>query len=95
MNKDDPKPTAKTDEDLEAEIREGRKFTLEEAIGRMAGKDLMKGASPVTRKRRAELRIEGYLETHFIDSEGALETVLLRRVSNSRYACSTPVTTNR
>ena len=32
-----PKQRSKADAELEREIREGRKFTLEEAIARMAG----------------------------------------------------------
>ena len=35
--------------------------TVLEAIGRMAGNDLMKGASPVTRKRQAELFMKDFL----------------------------------
>lgn len=66
------------DRELEREILEHRKFSLAEAIGRMGGGELMKGASPVTRKRQAELAIESYLEKHLRDSEGALERVLLK-----------------
>ena len=68
---------------IQREIREGRKFSLAEAVGRMGGSDLLKGASPVTRKRQASALIEQYLERHLIDSEGALLAVLLRRVKES------------
>ncbi|MBN1852666.1 MAG: hypothetical protein JW829_08075 [Pirellulales bacterium] len=71
------------DDQLEREIRSGRKFTLAEAIGRLGGKDLLKGTSPVTRKRQAELEVEQYLKQNLIDAEFALEVVLLRRVRNS------------
>lgn len=67
------------DRELERQIREQRKFSLAEAIGRMGGGELMKGASPITRKRQAELVIENYLEKHLRDAEGALERVLLKR----------------
>ncbi len=43
----------------------------------------MKGASPVTRRRQAELEVEQYLEEHLEDSEGALRIVLVRRVRES------------
>ena len=43
------KQRSEADAELEREIREGRKFTLEEAIVRMAGPGAMKGESPVTR----------------------------------------------
>lgn len=40
-----------TDAELQREIRAGRKFTLSEAIGRMAGPGAMKGVSPISRKK--------------------------------------------
>ncbi len=69
--------------DLVREIRSGRKFTVAEAIGRLGGSDLMKGASPVTRKRQVELATDLFLEEHLVDSEGALLVVLERRVRES------------
>jgi hypothetical protein len=71
------------DSDLEREIRAGRKFTLSEAIGRMAGGGLMKGESPVAPKRQAELAIEDYLRRHLTDAGGALGSALLRRIVRS------------
>lgn len=82
MSKGRGKPPTPEDADLEREIRSGRKFSIAEAIGREGG-DLMKGASPVTRKRQAEFEIEEYLECHLHDSEGALRAVLLRRTRES------------
>ena len=70
------------DAELEREIRSQRKFSLDEAIGRAAG-DLLKGTSPVTHERQAELAIEQYLESRLTDAEGALAIVLLRRVLGS------------
>ena len=69
--------------EIEREILARRKFSLADAIGRLGGSDLLKGASPVTRKRQAALQIEQYLERHLIDSQGALLAVLLRRVRES------------
>ena len=71
------------DAELEREIREGRKFTLEEAIARMVGPGAMKGESPVTRKEQAEAEIDNYLRQHLIDTSGTLPLVLYRRVKNS------------
>jgi len=79
----DATPPAGADEDREREARANRKFSLGEAIGRMAGHDLMKGASPVTRKREAELAIEDYLRRHMTDPGGVLRGVLLRHVGES------------
>ena len=76
-------PIGNPDEKLEREVRSERKFSLADAIGRLGGGDLLKGASPVTRKRQAELEIEQYLEQHLADAQGALRAVLLRRTGDS------------
>jgi hypothetical protein len=78
-----PKNLSAADAELEREIRNSRKFTLEEAIGRMAGPGMMKGESPVTRKEQAEAEIDGYLRRHLMDAAGSLPLVLLRHVKNS------------
>ncbi|WP_425619043.1 hypothetical protein NA78x_002773 [Anatilimnocola sp. NA78] len=65
------------------EIREGRKFTLAEAIGRLAGPGAMKGVSPATGKQQAEAVIERYLERHLNSPAGALPAVLFRQVRES------------
>ena len=74
---------SEADAELEREIRKERKFTLEEAIGRLIGPGGMKGASPVTRMQQAEVEIGSYLRTHLADAGGALEVVLHRRVKGS------------
>src|SRR6476660_7095386 len=74
---------SEADAELEREIREGRKFTLEEAIGRLAGPGAMKGESPVTRMQQAETEIGSWLRCHLTDSGCSLETVLHRRVKGS------------
>jgi hypothetical protein len=78
-----PKQRSLADAELEREIREGRKFTLAEAIGRMAGPGAMKGESPVTRMQQAEIEIGSWLRSHLTDAGGALEIVLHRRVKGS------------
>lgn len=80
MNEKEEKHLSKADAELQQEIRAGRKFTLGEAIGRMAGPGAMKGVSPITRKQQAEIEIEEFLKSHLSDSGGALRTVLLRRI---------------
>jgi hypothetical protein len=71
------------DAELEREIREGRKFTLEEAIARMAGPGAMKGESPVTRMQQAEIEVGTWLRTHLTEAGGPLEVVLHRHVKGS------------
>ena len=83
MSEDKKEDPSREGAEIEREIRSGRKFSLAEAIGRLGGGELLKGSSPVTQKRQAELEIERYLESHLVDSEGALEVVLLRRVRES------------
>ncbi len=83
MSEDKKDPPGPKDAEIEREIRSGRKFSLAEAIGRIGGSGVLKGASPVTQKRQAELEIERYLESHLVDGEGALEVVLFRRARES------------
>ena len=79
---------SEADAELEREIREGRKFTLEEAIARMAGPGAMKGESPITRMQQAEIEIGSWLESHLVDAGGSLEVVLHRRVKGSELLLS-------
>ena len=58
MSDDRRKPRLEADAELEREIRQGRTFTLEEAIGRLAGPGAMKGESPIARMKQAEIEIE-------------------------------------
>src|SRR5262249_40588089 len=71
------------DAELERKIRAERKFTLSEAIGRMAGPGMMKGVSPVTGKQQAVAEIQEYLGQHLADSAGGLSSALLRQVTES------------
>ena len=80
MNDDKPKRPSEADAELEREIRDGRKFSLAEAIGRLAGPGMMKGVSPATKKQQAEAKIESYLERHLMSPAGALSAVLFRQV---------------
>jgi hypothetical protein len=83
MSEDKKKQPSSEDARIEREIRSQRKFSVADAIGRMGGSGMMKGASPVTQKRQAELEIKQYLQSQLPDAEGALRVVLLRRVRES------------
>src|SRR5438477_11870367 len=74
---------SESDAELEREIRKGRKFTLQEAIGRLAGPGAMKGESPVPRLQQAEVEIASWLTSHLKDAGGALGVVLHRDVKGS------------
>ncbi len=80
---DDKRQPSEEDEKIAREARSGLKFTLAKAIGQLGGGDLMKGASPVTRKRQVEVATDLFLEEHLVDAEGALLVVLERRVRES------------
>lgn len=83
MSDNDKTQRCDADAELEREIREGRKFTLEEAIARMAGPGAMKGESPIPRMQQAEFEIEAWLSSHIVDGGGALKVVLHRHVKRS------------
>lgn len=76
------------DAELVRQIREGRKFTLADAIGRLAGPGAMKGVSPATGKQQAEAQIEKFLERHLSCPAGALSAVLFRQVRESEVLLS-------
>src|SRR5690242_10552685 len=82
MSDDPGQQPSQGEAELEGEIRRERKFTLAEAIGRLAGPGAMKGISPVTRLRQADLQIEAWLEKHLPDT-GGLAIVLHREVKES------------
>ncbi len=88
MSNDPAERPSEVGADLAREIQSERKFSLSEAIGRLAGAGMMKGVSPVTRKQQAEAEIQEYLGRHLADTAGALPGVLLRQVGESN-ACST------
>ena len=83
MRNDQDTQRHEADAELEREIRQERKFTLAEAIGRLAGPGAMKGVSPVTRKEQAAVEIENWLRHHMSTSHGELQVVLHRRITGS------------
>jgi hypothetical protein len=79
-----PNPNSSdNNEEIEREMRIHRRFSLNDAIGQASGGDFMKGGSPVTRKRQAELEVEEYLRCHLVDPGGVLRIVMLRRLGES------------
>ena len=83
MSENQDKQRSEADAELEREIRKERKFTLEEAIGRLIGPGGMKGESPVTRMQQAAIEVEFWLRTHLTDAGGALKVVLHRDIKGS------------
>jgi hypothetical protein len=68
---------------VEREIRRGRTFSLSDAIGRMGGEGMLKGASPVPPIEQTVAAIAIYLRAHLDDAGGVLAQVVLRHVKTS------------
>lgn len=75
---------------LERELRQGREFSLAEAIGRLAGSGGLKGASPVARLRQAQAEVEDLVRRRLHDPGGALIRVLVREIGESRALLDRP-----
>jgi hypothetical protein len=82
MSENNDKKRSEADAELEREIRKGRKFSMAEAIGRMAGPGAMKGVSPVTQQQQAVVELENWLRQHW-SAGGELQAVLLRYIRES------------
>jgi len=83
MRGDQDKQRSQANAELEREIRQGRKFTAQEAMARMIGPGAMKGGSPVSRVEQAETGIGTWLGSNLTDSTGALQAVLHRQLKGS------------
>jgi len=67
--------------EIERQARLHRKFSLNDAIGQLAGGgEFTKGGTPITRKRQAEHELDECLRRHLVDSGGVLRTVLSRHL---------------
>lgn len=83
MSDDQDKRRSAADAELEREIRQGRKFTAQEAMGRMIGPGAMKGGSAVPMVQEAEAGIGTWLRSNLTDSTGALQALLHRQLNGS------------
>jgi hypothetical protein len=83
MSDDQAKQRSEGDAELEREIRQGRKFTAQEAMGRMIGPGTMKGGSAVPRVQEAETGVGTWLRGNLTDSTGALQALLHRKIRGS------------
>lgn len=90
MAEQDKTDRSESEAALEREIRRDRKFSLNEALGRMAGQGMMKGGSPVSPLKQAELEIGLYLREHLSDASGVLPVVVLRKVTGSKLFLQSP-----
>jgi hypothetical protein len=81
---DEPEePQSKADDDIEREIRRGRKISARDVMARLAGPGAMKGASPVSPVQQAETEIGNWLADNLDDGYGALRAVVHRQLKGS------------
>ena len=85
MSDDKDKQRSEADAELAREIRQGRKFTAQEAMARMIGPGAMKGGSAVPRVQEAETGIGTWLRSNLTDSTGALQELLHRQLKGSEF----------
>lgn len=83
MSETKPPPPPDDGTAIEREIRRGRPFSMSEAIGRMGGGGMLKGASPVPPIEQTTAAIANYLRAHLADAGGILAEVVLRNVRTS------------
>lgn len=84
MMDDDPEDQqSETDDDIEREIRQGRKLTAKDVMAKLAGPGAMKGASPVSPIQQAETEIGNWLGANVSDDCGQLRVVLHRSIKGS------------
>jgi hypothetical protein len=82
MSNDQPKTRAEVEAELQREFLRDRKFSLADAISRLAGPGMMKGASPIPQKQQAEAEIENHLR-QYLGATDSLLGVLLRHAKTS------------
>lgn len=70
-----------SDDDIQHEIRQGRSFSLADAIGK-EGRDFLKGHSPVPRLVQARRTIIVFISRHLEDRAGALQATLIHWVES-------------
>ena len=83
MSENEDTKSAERKAEIEREARAHRKFSLNDAIGQLAGGEFTKGGTPITRKRQAEHELDEYLRRHLVDSGGVLKRVLSRHLGGS------------
>ena len=83
MSDTDRTPDSHPAAEAEREIRDKRRFTVEEAVGRLAGPGAMKGGSAVSRTQEAQNAVRAWLSANVPDPAGALNVVLHRNLRDS------------
>ena len=71
MHQDPDKQQSVADDEIEREVRQGRKVTAKDVMARMAGPGALKGASPVSPVQQAETEIANWLRVHAASADSA------------------------
>ena len=83
----DSNPNPSADRAIEREIRQGRKFTIADAIGK-EGSSFMKGESPVPKLLQVKHELIGFVGQHLHDPAGALHAILRDLIQSDDTVCS-------
>ncbi|WP_204137805.1 hypothetical protein [Halomicronema sp. CCY15110] len=75
------------DQAIEREIRQGRKYSLADAISQEGG-DFLKGESPIPKLVQVKSAIKHFINLHLSDAAGALQATLLTAVQSDDVICS-------
>ena len=80
-------PESEANQAIEREIRQGRKYSLADAISQEGG-DFLKGESPIPKLVQVKSAIKHFINLHLRDSAGALQATLLIAVQADDVICS-------
>jgi hypothetical protein len=80
-------PEAELDRAIEQEIRQGRKFSIADAIGQEAG-NFLKGESPVPKLMQVRNELLVFVRVHVPDPSGALQATLQELIQTDDVVCS-------
>jgi len=72
---------------IEQEIRQGRKYSLADAISQEGG-NFLKGESPIPKLVQVKSTIKHFINLHLQDAAGALQATLLTTVQVDDVICS-------
>ncbi len=84
---DSNQPANNDDQRIEKEIREGRRYSLAEAIGREGG-SFLKGESPVPKLVQIKSELKQFILSHLEDPSGALQDMLVKLVEADDVVCA-------
>lgn len=86
-NQPEPNPNQDVNRAIEQEIRQGRKFSIADAIGKEGG-NFLKGESPVPKLLQVKNELIIFVRQHVHDPSGALQATLQDLIQTDDVVCS-------